>query len=464
MSNRISEQTDVSDVLQRQRAFFRDGGTAGERERGRLLGALRAGLQRHEGRILRALRRDLGKPETESYLTEIGVLGAEIRHLRRNFRKWLRPRPVRTPLPYFPARSCVYRRPYGSVLVLAPWNYPVLLSLSPAVGALAAGNTVVIKPSEVAPHSATALAELVADVFPPELCTVVTGGPDTARELTESPFDYIFYTGNTEIGRKVMHAAAERLVPVTLELGGKSPCIVTEEADLDSAARRIAWTKLLNAGQTCVAPDFLVCREEVAERMLELLEAEIERMYGKDPKHSPDYTRIVSERHTERLAQLLEGREVRTGGEVDITERYVAPTLVDRCSWEGDRLTQEEIFGPILPVLTYRDESELRERLQTFPAPLALYVFTRKQRQAGRIMSGLRFGGGCVNDCVVHLGSPHLPFGGVGLSGIGRYRGKNSLEAFSYEQGIMKRGPRPDPPFRYPPYRMKLSTLKRLFG
>ncbi len=452
---------DIAGLVKRHREFFSGGGTRKLEARAESLQNLRALLREGEAELLAALKADLGKPETEAYLSEIAFVEGEIVFALNRLKSWNRPRRVRTGWLTFPASGRIYPSPYGTALIIGPWNYPLQLLLAPLVGALAAGNTAVLKPSELAPETSRTLARLIGERFDPGLLAAVEGGAETARRLLGEKFDYIFYTGSSRVGRLVMSAAAEELIPVTLELGGKNPGIVDREFDLKLAARRIAWGKFFNAGQTCVAPDYLLVPEELEAPLLGELEAEVRSFYGDDPRSSPDYGRIVNEKHFARLSGLLEGAEIVSGGESDPAERYLGPTVVRNIP-DGHPLLEEEIFGPILPVLTYRTLDEALEYINRRPAPLALYFFSNDRKRQRRVIAETASGGVCLNDTVSQLLPRRLPFGGVGESGMGSYHGKASFETFSRPRSVLSRSTRLDPSFRSPPYRTPLKTLKKI--
>ncbi len=454
---------DVASVVTDQKQYFSSGVTREIRNRIEILDRLRAMIQRFEDDILEAVAADLGKPPTEAYTSEIGVVYQEISLIRKQLRRWARPRRRRTPAALWFSTSFVTPQPYGVTLVMAPWNYPFQLAFAPVVGALAAGNTVVLKPSEVSSNTSALIAEMVHETFDPGLFRVIEGDKDVAGELLEQPFDYIFYTGSTVVGRIVLRSAAERLIPATLELGGKSPCIVTSRADIDRAARRIAWGKYLNAGQTCVAPDFCLVHDSVYEQFVQALDRAVTAFYGDNPAESPDYGRIIARRHVDRISDMIDPERVVIGGEIRRDERYIAPTVMRDVSW-SDPVMEEEIFGPVLPLLRYGDEREIYESLDFSERPLALYVFSEDRRETDRLTSRLNFGGGCINDTVVHVANSYLPFGGVGASGMGRYRGKASFDTFSYLKSMVNHRSRPDFAVRYPPYAGKLRILKWLVG
>lgn len=452
---------DIVGLVGRQREFFAGGGTRGLKERAKALENLRRLLREGEAELLAALKADLGKPEAEAYLSEIAFVEGEIAFALKRLKSWNRPRRVRTGWLTFPASGRVVPSPYGAVLIIGPWNYPLQLLLAPLVGALAAGNTAVLKPSELAPETSRVLAGLVGERFDPGRLAVVEGGAKTARELLEQSFDYIFYTGSSRVGRLVMAAAAERLTPVTLELGGKNPCILDRDFDLGLAARRIAWGKFFNAGQTCVAPDYLLVPEELEIPLIEELKSAVRSFYGDDPRSSPDYGRIVNEKHHARLSGLLDGAEIAFGGESDPAENYLAPTAVRNIP-ECHPLLEEEIFGPILPLIPYRTLDEALEFVSRRPRPLALYLFSADRGQQRRVIAETASGGVCLNDTVSQILPPALPFGGVGESGMGSYHGRAGFETFSRPRSVLSRSTRLDPRFRYPPYRTPLRTLKKI--
>ena len=425
---------------------------------------LKGVVSSREGEILDALQKDLGKSPTEGYLTEISVLYQEIDLFLSRLDGWSRPRRVSTPLTLWPAKSRIVPEPYGRVLIIAPWNYPFQLLFSPLVGALGAGNTAVLKPSESAPATAELAASLVREAFPEGEVVLFNGDATITETLLEEPWNYIFFTGSPRVGRLVMSAAAKHLTPLTLELGGKSPAVVDRDADLETAAKRIAWGKFLNAGQTCVAPDYLYVHEEVAINLVKRIESWLLRFYGKNPAESPDYGRIVNLYHFKRLTNLLEGTVPVLGG-APLEERlYIPPTVITGIGWEHP-LMEEEIFGPILPVLTFSELDSALEEIKRRPPPLAFYLFTRDRRKAEKALERLPFGGGCFNDTILHLANSNMPFGGVGSSGLGSYHGESSFRTFSHYKSILIGSSLFDNPFRYPPYSSsKLRWLKRFFS
>jgi aldehyde dehydrogenase (NAD+) len=453
---------EITSLLESQRAFFRSGKTRDIPFRIGSLQKLKQAIAANEQEICAALARDLGKPEFEAVISETAFVIREIEFNCRHLRRWAAPQRVKSSLLNYPSTATVSSEPLGIALIVGPWNYPVQLIFSPLVAALAAGNCALLKPSELAVHTSAVVNRLISEAFDPDHVCVVEGGPEISQRLLEKRFDVIFFTGSTRVGRLVMQAASRYLTPVILELGGKSPAIVDVDADLDIAARRIVWGKFFNAGQTCVAPDYLLVHIDVKAALLERMVAQISQFYGADPKLSPDYARIINEANVTRLAAYLADGEIVTGGHVDSAERYLAPTLLDGVSWQAP-VMQEEIFGPILPVLSFSGQDDVVELVGRHAPPLALYYFSRDSEKQRRIMAAQAFGGGCINDTIVHLSEHYLPFGGVGTSGLGRYHGKAGFEAFSHCKSVLRRGTWLDLPLRYPPYSGKLKWLKTLF-
>ncbi len=444
--------SDISSIVQAQRAFFDSGATRPVAFRREQLRRLRDALKTHEAALAEALRIDLGKSNIDSFSTETGQVLVEVNHALRHVAGWARPRRVWPSSAQMPGAAFVHPEPRGISLILAPWNYPVQMILSPLVAALAAGNTAVLKPSELAPAASAALAKLVADVFDPRVAVVVEGDARVAQALLEQPIDFIFFTGGTGIGRKVAEAAARRLIPCVLELGGKSPVIVAADADIDGTARRVAWGKFINAGQTCIAPDYALVERSVMPAFIEGLKRYIIAFYGEDPRRSPDYGRIINDRHLSRLSGYLSDGRVVHGGQVDPAGRYLAPTLIEAAPLDS-AVMREEIFGPILPIVPVDDIDEAIRFVNARPKPLALYVFSRSRAQQERVLGGTQSGGACVNDTLVQISSPHLPFGGVGPSGYGSYHGRYGFDAFSHQRSVVRRGFGFDIPIRFAPMR-----------
>ena len=449
-------------LLNAQRAYFETGATLPPSTRKRALKALYQAIAEREEAICGALREDLGKSRSESYMCEIGLVKSEISYLIRRVAGFAREKRVRTPLAQYVSRSYVKPSPYGCVLIISPWNYPFLLSMEPLADALAAGNTVILKPSAYSPRTTAVLKELVEACFPPEHVAVVSGGREENTELLGLDFDYIFFTGSQPVGREVLRRAAERLIPVTLELGGKSPCVVDGTADIPLAARRIVFGKLVNCGQTCVAPDFIFCDDKVRNRLVEELKKQIALQYGERPLENDNYGKIVNRKHYDRLLRLLDREKLIFGGETDEDALRIAPALLDGVDWD-DPVMGEEIFGPILPILTYRSDSEAIRRIRSRPKPLALYIFSADRRNIRRWTSEVSFGGGCVNDTLIHLATSEMGFGGVGQSGMGAYHGKRGFETFSHYKSIVDKKTFLDLPMRYQPYAAWKDSLVRRF-
>ncbi len=439
-----------------------DRGEARRREYTRrhdLLKSLRELVLKHEKAILDALTKDLGKSAGEGYMTEVGIVLGEISYLLRHLKKWMKPVRVASSLAVFPSASMRYPEPYGLVLIMSPWNYPFQLTMLPLIGAIAAGNRCMVKASSQSPATSRIMAELISAWAPPELVTVVPGGHQERQTLLDERFDYIFFTGSPNAGRYVMRKAAEHLTPLTLELGGKSPCIVDETADLELAARRIAFGKAINAGQTCVAPDYLLVHAGVKDKLLALISENWEGFYGKQAVTSPDWPKIIGARHYGRLMEMIKDEDIYCGGIGD--GQRIAPTLLNNVSWEAP-VMREEIFGPILPVISYTSLEQAADMVSSREKPHALYLFSQSDECIDAVVRAIPFGGGCVNDTLIQLGNPRLPFGGVGTSGMGSYHGKQSFDTFTHYKSVMRRG-KPDFPFRYPPYTDKKLSLLRQF-
>ena len=450
------------EIVGRQRAFFRTNKTLPVKARLGALERLRRAIHFYEEDILAALQCDLGKSSTESYMTEVGTVLSELSYIKKNLPAWAKRQKVPTPLAQFPAKSYTLARPYGLCLIIAPWNYPFMLSIDPLLGAIAAGNCAIVKPSEYAPATAKIVKKIIAQCFPPEYITVIEGGREETQALLDQKFDHIFFTGSAAVGQEVLKKAAVHLTPVTLELGGKSPCIIDRSADLDLAAKRIVFGKLLNCGQTCVAPDYVLIDSRVKEPFICSLKKWIGRMYGEDALSRDGYVHMISERHFDRVLRLIDPEKVVIGGESNRENLKIQPTVLDGVSPE-DAVMQEEIFGPVLPILTVDSMAEALDFVRDRPAPLALYLFTARRSVKARFTEEVPFGGGCVNDTIVHLATNHMPFGGVGPSGMGAYHGKRSFETFSHQKSIMERSTRLDLPVRYPPYTKLSDRMIRRF-
>lgn len=452
----------LTELLRQQRDFFNSGQTRPLAFRLQQLRKLKQAVLDHQDALIEALSADLRKPLLESYLTELGAI-QEIDYVVKHLKSWMKPRRASTSLQLFPAAARVYPEPLGVVLAISPWNYPVQLAISPLIGAIAAGNCVILKPSEVAPHTSAALTQMIEATFDPAYISVVEGGVEASQELLEQPFDHILFTGSTQIGKIVMAAAAKHLTPVTLELGGKSPCIVDADIDLETASRRIAWGKFINAGQTCIAPDYVLVDQAIKPQFLEQLKARIHEFFGDNPADSPDFARIISDKHFHRLSNLLPYGEAVAGGTADATDRYIAPTVLDKPALDSP-LMQEEIFGPILPVLEYDKLEDAIAFVNQRPKPLALYLFTRDQDKQQTVLQQTSSGGVCINDTIMQIAPYGLPFGGVGDSGMGAYHGKASFDTFSHYKSVLKRSFWLDIKLRYAPYGDKVKLVKKLFG
>ncbi len=448
-------------LLKKQREYFRSGQSREVPFRRLQLKRLDKMIDDNEKRILHALLADLGKPIHEGFLTEVGFLKSEIRYILKNLNHLTGPVKVSTPLIYPGARSYVFREPYGVVLIIAPWNYPLLLLLGPAVGAIAAGNCLILKPSEFAPATSELISDLVGRSFPEEYIKVVQGGVEETQMLLEHQLDYIFFTGGHAVGKTIMQKAAAHLTPVTLELGGKSPCVVDRDIDVKCAARRIAWGKFINAGQTCVAPDYLLVDRVIKNELLKEIAKAINQLYSDNPKLSASYSRIINDRHFVRLENLLKEGEVIVGGERDRAQKYIAPTIIDNVGKDGV-IMQDEIFGPILPVLDYSDLKEAIDYINSKPKPLALYFFSRERHKQERILRETSSGGVCINDTIIHISSTQLPFGGVGDSGMGSYHGQATFETFSHSKSVLKNTFRMQITPHYPPYNVPLQWVKKI--
>lgn len=452
---------EIKKLIDKQREYFRKGITLDIDFRINKLKVLRKAIIENESLILKALKEDLNKSDFEGYETEIGIVLDEIRYIIKNLKSWAKPKKVKTPLTQFISTSYIYPEPYGITLIIAPWNYPFQLVMAPLIGSISAGNCSIIKPSEYAPHTSKIISKIISDNFEEEFIAVVEGGIEVNKALLKEKFDYIFFTGSVNVGKIVMEAASRHLTPVTLELGGKSPCIVDEDADIDLAAKRIVWGKFLNAGQTCVAPDYLYLHKNIKDYFIKSAIKYIKEFFGENPLKSEDYPRIINIKHFNRLKNLLKEGDILYGGDFDEEKLYIAPTIIDNITWE-DSVMQEEIFGPILPLLVFEELDEVIETVNTHPKPLALYYFSNDKEKQKRVISEISFGGGCINDTIVHLATPYLPFGGVGNSGMGSYHGKASFDTFSHKKSVLKKSNLIDIPLRYPPYKGKIKLLRKI--
>ncbi len=455
------DKSKIAELVQNHRVFFATGRTKDLSFRFEQLQILRKAISDHEAAIFEALKKDLNRPAFESYGGDTAIVINEIDHTLKHLRSWAKPNKIKTPFAYYPSRSFTFPEPYGVALIIGPWNFPFQLLFGPLVGAMAAGNCVLLKPPVAAPCSTRLIAAMIRDHFDPSYISIVEGGAETGQLLLEEQFDYIFFTGGPATGRLVMRAAAKHLTPVTLELGGKNPCIVDVDTRLDYTARRIVWGKFFNAGQSCVAVDYLLVDKKIKQPLLDLIAWTINIFYGADPSQSPDYGRVVDNMHFDRLSRLLGQGRIIVDGRTDRVARYIAPTVIDGISG-NESIMEDEIFGPLLPVIEYGDLTEAIAMVNSRPKPLALYFFSREKQKQERVLREASSGGGCINDTMIHE-TACLPFGGVGESGIGKYHGKASFDTFSHVRSIVKSGFLFDVPLRYPPYKDHLKWLKRFF-
>ncbi|NQX84724.1 MAG: aldehyde dehydrogenase [Flavobacteriaceae bacterium] len=451
----------TSKLLDQQRAFFKTQKTRDITYIKDLLKSLKHEIIQHEEAIYNVLEKDFKKSRFETYLTEIGIVLAELDLAIKNIRKWSKPRRVIPSILNFPSSDYIYSEPYGTVLIIGPWNYPFQLILAPMIAAITAGNTAVIKPSELTPNTSKLVEDIIAKVFQKEHVAIIQGGIPETTDLLTQKWDYIFFTGSVPVGKIVAKAAAEHLTPVTLELGGKNPCIIDETVNLKHTARRLIWGKFLNAGQTCIAPDYLIVKPEIKAVLIQQLISEIEKAYTDKPQNSLDYPRIVNSKNLNRLTKMLEGVKIVYGGHYDTTDNYLAPTIIDEPNLQS-AVMKDEIFGPILPIITYSNENDLKQIITTYQKPLAFYIFSNRRRYAKRLMAEYSFGGGTINDTMIHFGNHRLPFGGVGDSGIGAYHGRIGYHTFSHKKAVVKKGNWLDIPLRYAPYKGKLRQLKSM--
>ena len=457
----MTEQ-EIRQILEKQHRLFQEGATLPVSFRLSQLQKLKDGIRRYEEKLDQALEADLGKSRMESYMCEIGLTLSELTWMQKHLRSLVREKRVATPLAQFAARSFRSPSPYGTVLIMSPWNYPVLLTLEPLIDAIAAGNTVVIKPSAYAEHTSAVLKEMLKECFPSEYVAVVTGGRAENKALLEQRFDKIFFTGGKTVGREVLRHAAEYLTPVTLELGGKSPCIVDKSAKIPLAAKRIVFGKYLNCGQTCVAPDYILCDRTVYAELILALQKEITAQFGEDPLKNPDYGKIINRKHYDRIMGLIDPDKVVCGGCGDGQSLRIAPTIMKNVTF-SDTVMGEEIFGPVLPILTYDTLEEAINIVEEHPHPLALYLFSEDKGAQKKVLELCHFGGGCINDTIIHLATSAMPFGGVGESGMGGYHGKTGFETFSHFRSIVDKKTWMDLPIRYQRYSRMKERLLRVF-
>ncbi len=458
----VKEMT-IDEILKAQRAFFLSGATLSVNFRIEMLKKLYAAVKKYQPEIEDALKKDLGKSDLEGFMCEVGLSLTEISYMIRHVRKFAKEKRVYTPLAQFASRSYKKPSPYGNTLIMSPWNYPFLLTIDPLADAIAAGNTAVVKPSAYSPETSAVIAKIIGECFAPEYVAVVTGGRQENATLLEKKFDFVFFTGSQSVGREVLRHTAETLTPAVLELGGKSPCIVDDSAKINLAAKRIVFGKYLNCGQTCVAPDYILCQESIKDKLIAEIKKQIVKQYGEDPLKKPDYGKIVNEKHFDRLCNLIDEEKTVIGGRAYRKSLQIAPTVMDNVTWD-DEVMKEEIFGPILPSLTFREFDELFNLLADKPKPLALYIFSSDKKRIKSVTERVSYGGGCVNDTIIHLATSEMAFGGVGESGMGAYHGKDGFDAFSHIKSIVDKKTWMDLPMRYQPYNRGLyGKLLKMF-
>ena len=457
----MTEQ-EIKDILQQQNHFFSSGKTIPAEFRLKQLESLKEAMIRHEADLAAALKEDLGKSRMESYMCEIGLTLSELTWMQKHLRSLMRSKRVSTPAAQFAAKSFRSPSPYGTVLIMSPWNYPVLLTLDPLIDAIAAGNTAVVKPSAYAPCTFDVMKTMIEECFPAHYVAVVDGGRAVNQALLQQRFDMIFFTGGKTVGREVLRHAAEYLTPVTLELGGKSPCIVDSTAKIRLAAKRIVFGKYLNCGQTCVAPDYILCDKRIRDELITAILAEIEKQFGKEPLKNPNYGKIINEKHFERILGLINGEKLVYGGQSEPESLRIAPTVLNNITWD-DAVMGEEIFGPLLPILTFDTLDEALDTVESHPHPLALYFFSEDKAAQKKVLDTCRFGGGCINDTIIHLATSDMPFGGVGESGMGSYHGRVGFETFSHYRSIVDKKTWMDLPIRYQKYTGLKEKMMRMF-
>lgn len=448
-------------LIEKQKEYFYSGATKPYSFRKKQLEKLQKMLAKNEHKIYEVLKKDLNKSKHEALTTELGILFTEIHFSLKHLKNWMKDEQVEAPLTHKGTSNYIMYEPYGATLIIAPWNYPIQLALAPVIGAIAAGNTVVLKPSELTPHTSKLIKQMVDETFDSDYFAVVEGDKDVSEQLLDQRFDYIFFTGSTAVGKIVMEKASKHLIPVTLELGGKSPAIIDKDCHIQHTAKRIVWGKLTNAGQTCVAPDYIYIHESIKNKLIKAMIKQIRSLYSKNPLHNDQYVKIINERHFNRLLHFLENGTIVHGGKYDRVNQKIEPTIIDGVTWD-DPIMQEEIFGPIMPVFTFKNLSEVISVIRNNEKPLALYYFGKTEKREQKVLRSISFGGACVNDTLYHLANPHLPFGGVGYSGQGAYHGKYSFETFSHRKSILKQTNLFDFPIRYPGSKISHAVAKRL--
>lgn len=452
------------EVVEKQKEFFKTGKPIDINYRKKALIKLRDTVDKYEEKILYALKLDLGKSEFEGYETELGIVKSELKNTIKNLEKWSKPKKVRASIMNPFSDNRIYNQPYGVCLILSPWNYPFQLALMPLIGSIAVGNTSILKLSEISSFTSGIVREIIEEIFDEEYIAVFSGEADEAINLIESDIDFIFYTGNPKIGASVAESAGRRLIPCVLELGGKSPCIIDRKADLDNAAKKIVWGKFMNAGQTCVAPDYIIADRLVFLELRDKLIHYIKEFYGENPIESDDYPKIINKKNFDRILNLIEGKRLIFGGKYDEESLKIEPTILEVSSMD-EKIMQEEIFGPIIPIIVYKSKSEIFEIIDKNKNPLALYLFTDDSSFEKEIIEKVSFGGGCVNDTIIHCTSEGLPFGGIGMSGLGNYHGKASFDAFSHKKSVVKSKKFADISMKYPPFnKKKLNLIKKVFN
>ena len=455
----------IEQSFHNSKQYFNTHETKSLKFRKKQLKQLSKSIKNYENDLLEAFQKDLGKNKVEAYATEIGFTLKNIKSARKELKNWAKTKQVNTPLFMFPTKSYIMKEPYGTVLIIGPFNYPFQLLIEPLIGAIAAGNTIILKPSEFTPNVSDVIQQIISDAFDPEYINIIQGNADTTQSLLHLPFDYIFFTGSEQVGRIVYSAASKNLTPVTLELGGKSPAIIDESANIKVASERICFGKFTNAGQTCVAPDYLLVNRKVKDELISALKKTITEFYGTNIQDSPDFGRIVNKKHYHRLNELLNIHhpEITFGGQTDIDENFIAPTILDGTTFDS-KIMEDEIFGPILPIIAYDDFDEAIDLIRTKPKPLSLYLFSEDENSSERILNELSFGGGAINDTLMHLANPNLPFGGVGASGIGKYHGKYSFDTFSHDKSYIFKSTRLESSLLFPPYKGKFKYIKAFFN
>lgn len=454
--------SNIKNLIDLQREYFNAGKTLDVNNRINNLKKLKNTIVNNEELILKALKEDLGKSYAEGYMAEVGMVLDELTFAIKRLKSWTKPKRVRTSMANIPSKNFLYREPYGVTLIVSPWNYPFQLTMAPLIGAIAGGNTAIIKPSRKSMNTTKVMVKIIEDTFEPDFIKVIDVGAGSNEAILKEKFDYIFFTGSVRVGKLVMEAASKHLTEVTLELGGKSPCIIDKNANMDITAKRLTWGKFLNVGQTCVAPDYVLVHESRKEEFIAGLRKYIKAFYGEDIKNGPDYGRIIDEGAFDRLISYIDKDKVRIGGDFDREQRYIAPTVMDNIDF-NHRVMAEEIFGPILPIITYTDLDHVINIINSRPKPLALYFFSNDRGNIDRVISKTSSGGVCINDTIMHVASSNLTFGGVGESGMGQYHGRASFDTFTHEKSIVDKGFALDVPLRYPPFENKLKIFKKIF-